>query len=40
MTSNIAFRQDGLLDYKGAAYMRALPERVREAVCALAPANF
>ena len=40
VTSNIAFRQDGLLDDKDATYMRALPERVREAVCALAPANF
>lgn len=39
-SSNVAFRQDGLLNAKDAAYMRALPEHVREAVCALAPANF
>jgi len=40
VTTNVSFRQDGLLDAEDAAYMRALPERVREAVCALAPANF
>lgn len=40
VTSNIAFRQNGLLGDKDAAYMHALPERVQEVICALAPANF
>jgi hypothetical protein len=40
VTSNVSFRQDSLLGDRDAAYMRALPARVQEAICALAPANF
>jgi hypothetical protein len=39
VTTNVSFRQDGLLSDKDAAYMRALPSHVQEMICAHAPAN-